>query len=400
MDAPRSGVRPALLVDARALTVSGIGRFLREVLCRLIPDSRFERISLVGDVDELKSFAVGIPGAERLSYESCTARFYSVRVQLEWLRLIRRPEYRSCTAFFPHFDAPVLGMPARSVVTVQDLIHFMVPEVFPASRRHLAGVVLNRVTARARRIIVSSESTRRDLVNRLPAVDEKVSVVPFGVNSQLFSEDDDRSEAAIPPSWRPYVLCVGNRKPHKNLIAAVEAISRLPAAFDHVKLVLAGPTFRGGDLVERKAAELGLSNRVIELGAVSEPMLRSLYRRAEILLFPSIYEGFGLPPLEAMAAGTPVLASNSSSIGEVVGDAGILVDPHDYQGMADGIVAVLSDPSLRELLVRRGCRRAAELTWDETARQVIDILLESSTGPRSARNTRGSSGSSTAVIGA
>jgi glycosyltransferase involved in cell wall biosynthesis len=369
-----------VLVDARALNVSGIGRYLREVLRRLIADDRFGPIHLLGDVGELTAFAGGLPGSERVRYRAFTPRFYSPRVQLEWLRMASGDATDHPVGFFPHFDAPLLRMPARSVVTIQDLIHFMVPDAFPAWRRLAAGLVLRRVTGTAQRLIVSSESTRRDLIGRLPGTAEKIEVVPFGVEPSPTSEAHlESAEEAMAKGLGPFVLCVGNRKPHKNLVAAVEALGRLPAEFRSVKLVIAGAYF-GGDSVSRRAMDLGLGDRVIELGKVSDPQLQSLYRNCEALLFPSLYEGFGLPVLEAMAAGAPVVASDSSSIPEVVGDAGVLVGPRDHQAMADAIVRILAEPGHRESLVSRGRRRAATFSWDATTARIIELIWETARG--------------------
>jgi glycosyltransferase involved in cell wall biosynthesis len=379
-DGNGSGGPASALVDARALHQSGIGRYLREVLRRLIADGRFGRIECLGDPVELQRFAAGQPGSERVTYRSYTPAFYSPRVQLDWVRMTWGNARAPRVAFFPHFDAPLVSMPVRSVVTVQDLIHFMVPEAFPAWRRLGAGVVLRRVTATARRLIVSSHSTRRDLIGRLPGTAGKISVVPFGVEPDLFREEAGSSaSAAVAKALRPYLLCVGNRKPHKNLVAAVEALGRLPGEYSGVRLVIVGATFRG-DRVAERATELGIADRVVELGMVSDSLLRSLYHHCEALLFPSFYEGFGLPLLEAMAAGAPVVASNTSSMPEVIGDAGVLLAPSDHQGMADAVGRILADPLRRRELVSRGRERAAAFSWERAAKRVVDILWETAEG--------------------
>lgn len=360
----------SITVDARALRAAGIGRYLREILSRLLEDARFRAIVLLGAEGELQDFLAERGAAGRARVVRHTGGFYSPGAQISWLRVRRGGAGAADVFFFPHFDAPLLRLPARTVVTVHDLIHFKVPRAYPAWKRGPASAVLRRVTAQAACILVPSESTRDDLVARLPGTAPRVRVVPEGVGPPFGPgvPDDPRAEAA------PYLLCVGNRKPHKNLAASVEAFALLRAERPSLRLVIAGRSYAGWERVLARAEALGVGRAVIQRDDVSDEELRGLYAGCEALLFPSLYEGFGLPVLEAMACGAPVVASDRSSLPEVVGDAGLLVDPLQPRAIADAVRRLWSDPELRRGLVRRGTERAARFSWDTTARLTLDAL--------------------------
>lgn len=361
-----------MLVDARAIFVSGIGRYLREVLQAVIADPRFGRVRLLGDPGALGEFCAGVAEPAKTEIHPYPSGFYSPRAQAAWLRLRATGRCDSDVAFFPHYDAPLLALPRRSVVTVQDLIHFKVPSAFPLWRRRAAGVLLRRAVQGAGRVLVTSESTRRDLLERFPGCGSKVGVVPLGVSPFFAADVDAPSPERI---GGPYLLCVGNRKPHKNLVAAVETLALLRGEAPELRLAVVGEVYRGWDEVLRRAGELGVRDRVVEVEGASDEELRALYAGCEALLFPSLYEGFGLPALEAMAAGAPVVASDRSSLPEVMGDAGLLADPEDPAAMAEAVRLLRRDPELRARLVRRGRERAASYTWERTARETAEVLL-------------------------
>lgn len=358
-------------MDARALRVSGIGRYLREILGALFTDPRFTRIKLLGVPQDLEEFRGSVAHGEKAVICAYPYGFYSPYAQAAWLGLCATGATEADVAFFPHYDAPLLALPSRSVVTIQDLIHFKVPSAFPLWRRQAAGLLLHRAVRGAGRVLVSSESTRRDLVERFPGSDAKIEVVPFGVSRFFHAAARGGAARSV---GHPYLLCVGNRKPHKNLAAAIEALALLRPDAPDLRLVVAGEWFPGWEAVLQRADALGVRDRVVEMSGVTDSALRDLYARCEALLFPSLYEGFGLPVLEAMACGAPVIASNRSSIPEVVGDAGVLVDPEDSRAMAEAVRRLRREPEFREDLVRRGRARAVKFTWERAARSTVDVL--------------------------
>ncbi|HEY0150735.1 MAG TPA: glycosyltransferase family 1 protein [Longimicrobium sp.] len=375
---PAADARPveprSLLVDARGLHLSGIGRYTREVLARVLRDPRFGRVSLLGRPDELHGFLEGLGEAGRAEVVPFAHHYYSPAAQLQWMALGARGALAADAGFFPHYDVPLGGPLPPSLVTVHDLAQFRLTTLFPAWKRALGGVVLRAAVRRARRVVADSRFTRDDLAARFPGAAAKLEVVPLGVGGDVTarapSEDAVRRVAAL----APFLLVVGNQKPHKNLRAALQVLARLRAEQPGLRLVVAGRHYPGVEPLDARARELGLGDAVTDLGAVDDDLLRALYARAECLLFPSYFEGFGLPVLEAMAWGLPVVASNRASIPEAVGDAGLMADPDDWDALAEAVRSLRPGP-LRDEMVARGRRRAALLTWDATAARTAELIL-------------------------
>jgi glycosyltransferase involved in cell wall biosynthesis len=229
----------------------------------------------------------------------------------------------------------------------------------PLAARRAAGFVCN------------SHATRADLVRHFPALADRSAVIPLGVEPRFARA----VPGAVPERYgvpRPYVLAVGTREPRKNLPRLVRAFAGLPADLrERYSLAIAGKPGWGDAETERLAsAQPG----VVLTGYVEDDDLPALYAGAEAFAFPSLAEGFGLPVIEAMAAGTPVLTSNCSSLAEVAGDAARLVDPGDERAVRAGLEELLEDVSLRDRLAHAGRERAAGFTWRRTARETLDYL--------------------------
>lgn len=365
----------SLLVDARGLWLSGIGRYTREVLARVLRDPRFGRVALLGRPDELHGFLEGLGGETRAEVVPFAHHYYSAAAQLRWRALGARGALAADVGFFPHYDVPLGGPLPPSLVTVHDLAHFRLAGLFPAWKRALAGVVLRRAVSRARRVVTISRFTHDDLAARFPAAARKLEVVAQGVGGDFAARVPSDAALRQAESLAPFLLVVGNRKPHKNLEASLRVLARLRAEQPALRLVAAGKHQAGDEPLSTRARALGLEDAVVDLGGMDDDVLRALYGRAECLLFPSYFEGFGLPLLEAMACGLPVVASNRASIPEAVGDAGLMVDADDWDAMAGAVRSLRAGP-LREEMVERGLRRAALLTWDATAARTADLLLE------------------------
>ncbi len=261
----------------------------------------------------------------------------------------------------------VLRCPVPQVTVVHDLLPLMFPEEYPRQRhyfRHLVPALLRE----SRAIVADSDATRRHALNAYGLPADRVYVVPCGYDAARFQPAGPIAD----DGGVPYVLYVGNVLPHKNLRRLIEAVARVTRRVP-VRLVIAG----GG-----RPAEIGaLKALAARAGAdvewklyVPPADLPALYRGARLVALPSLYEGFGLTALEAMACGTPVVASNTSSIPEVVGDAGLLVDPRETNAIADAILRFLTDEPLRRELIARGLARAAWFSWERTAREVLRAL--------------------------
>jgi glycosyltransferase involved in cell wall biosynthesis len=362
-----------IVVDARGLKVSGIGRYLDEILKTLVADARFSQLVLLGRPDVMAELVPFEGAGDRIAHIPFPFDFYSPAAQLAWIQLRARGIARGDVFFFPHYDAPLARFPTSSVVTVHDLIHFKVPDVFAPWRRAAASILLRNAVHRAVRVVTVSEAAKRDVVERFPGSASKIEVVHNGV-SPFFHRNGDVPERS--PVREPYLLCVGNRKPHKNLIAAVEVLALAAGEIPDLRLTIIGPRAPEWDRVLARAEELGVHRRIVELEGVTDEELRDFYLNALALLFPSFYEGFGLPALEAMSCGVPVIASNRASLPEVVGSAGILVDPNDHVAMAQSAIRLWRDPTFRSDLGRQGVERAARFTWSRSTARTADLLYE------------------------
>ena len=282
----------------------------------------------------------------------------------------------TCDVFHsPDFTLPPLRE-ARGVVTVHDLSFLKLPECADPGLRSYLSRAVPRGVAQAARVLADSENTKHDLVELLNVTPDKVSVVPAGVESSFRPIRDTAKLADVRtrynlPDW--FILSVGTIEPRKNLSRLISAYGQLrrQTGLPH-SLVIAGKKGWLYQGIFEQVAREGLSEHVQFPGFVADADLPALYTLADLLAFPSLYEGFGLPPLEAMACGTPVVASNSSSLPEAVGTAALLVDAEDVDGLAEAIARVLCDANLRARLSDMGRAQAVRFTWDGAARRLLD----------------------------
>jgi glycosyltransferase involved in cell wall biosynthesis len=253
-------------------------------------------------------------------------------------------------------------------------LHDMVPFVYPETHARLTNLLFRRYIPRSLRfvdqIITDSESSQRDIVRFLRFPSERVTAIPIGVASRFAPAGADERQRACQRLSLPgdYILTVGSLSPRKNLESLFAAFKELRRRGRPHHLVVVGPTAWKSAGIFRQLRTLGIESDVLLTGFVSDDDLPALYSGAAAFAFPSLYEGFGLPPLEAMACGTPVVTSNNSSLPEVVGDAGLLVDPLDVEALASALDRLLTDPELSSRLIRRGIARSKAFTWERTAR--------------------------------
>ena len=281
--------------------------------------------------------------------------------RMSWLlpRLLRR--LKPAVVHFQHVVAPGTSSPV--VVTVHDLSFERYPELMGARDRFFFRTMVPRSVRRADRVLAVSEQTKRDLIEYYGVDERKVMVTPNGVDETFSPEGPARD-------GQPYLLFVGALQARKDPLVAIEALS---LADSDLGLVLVGPDKGAASEARRTVAHLGLKGRVEFAGHVEQQELAALYRGAEAFVFPSRYEGFGLPVLEAMASGTPVVATSVGAIPEVAGDAAVLVGPGDPVALADGIERALAD---RDRLVRAGLERARLYSWTTTAERTVAVYRE------------------------
>jgi glycosyltransferase involved in cell wall biosynthesis len=273
------------------------------------------------------------------------------------------------------FVTPLLS-PCPSVVTIHDLSFLLYPEGFKRSKRFYLGLFTRLSARRARCIIAVSESTKRDVVRLLGVSPEEVEVVYSGIDEVFRPLNEDqvavfRSKRGLPER---FILFVGTIEPRKNVTRLIEAFATLrPCDPAPLKLVIGGAKGWFYEDVFARVEELGLEGQVMFPGYIPVSELPLWYNAAELFVYPSLYEGFGLPPLEAMACGTPVVAANTSSLPEVVGEAGLTVDPLDVEGLAEAMRQVLSNEILWQEMRERGLQRAKGFSWTKTAQETVQV---------------------------
>ena len=252
-----------------------------------------------------------------------------------------------------------------TVVTVHDLSFLIYPKSVTLRTRLILGSLVPLSIRRAARVIAVSEHTKRDLIERYGIPAEKITVV-YEAAGPAFHET---SATSLPPGvTEPFVLAVGNVEPRKNLERLVDAFAALASGGTFSgQLVIAGKQTGRAESVGRAVRNHGLERRIVFTGYLTEAELNGLYNRAALFVYPSLYEGFGLPPLEAMRCGCPVVASNASAMPEVLGDAALLVDPRSSPAIAQAMEAVLTRTELRQALREKGRRRAERFSWEKAA---------------------------------
>jgi glycosyltransferase involved in cell wall biosynthesis len=362
-------------IDARKLHDFGIGTYIRNLLrqlARLDRDTEFVVLCRPEDREGVAALGQNFRAAAE------SAGNYSLAEQVKVPLALRR---EGVTLFHaPHYVLPPL-VGCRSVVTIHDCIHLMFPQYLP-NRLALAyaRTSIALATRRATRIMTVSESSKRDILRLVGAPADKIDVIYNAYDERFGVEPREEDVLRVRERYQlqdPFVLYAGNVKPHKNLERLIEAFHLVRArGLDQVKLVLIGDDISKYAALRRAVHQHQLHKYVRFLGYLPEETLAALYRLAGVFVFPSLYEGFGLPPLEAMASGTPVVTSNVSSLPEVAGDAALLVDPYDPGAIADGIERVLTDAALRDELRRKGLARAKQFSWDRSVRRIREIYTE------------------------
>jgi glycosyltransferase involved in cell wall biosynthesis len=341
---------------------AGIGTYIRNVVPRVIAARPHWRFTLLTSPAAPPEWTA----TDRETSAHCSSRIYSVSEQVE---LSLKTPATANLFWSPHYNVPVLSK-TPLVVTVHDVCHLAMTDLYgglarQAYARFMFGVVLRR----AREILFDSDFTRSEFARHV-GEPRRWATVPLGVDASW------RSARGVPrPHERRYVLFVGSGKPHKNLVALIRAFALALARVPDHDLVVLG-SFERQRTVDTEALALAraLGARVRLVGDADDRAVRAFVANADALVLPSLYEGFGLPALEAMAAGCPCLVSNVASLPEVCGDAALYCDPRDPADIAAQLVRLVTDDSLRERLAMAGRARAASFDWDLTANRTASAL--------------------------
>jgi glycosyltransferase involved in cell wall biosynthesis len=374
-----------ILVDSLPLLgEASIGTYLRELLAHLArEDGRHDyRLFFRGFRAETRRRARQLLADPRFRELGVTMTRIPDRI-LEWCwtrHAIHLPLTESWLGDPDLFLSTIYVTPVLRRVPIVMIAYDLIPLRFPEFYGRDQPLLVARMRQglqRAAAVVAISECTKRDFVELLGADPHRVHVIYPGVDDRFTSIGDPAGQRAVQAQYglrQPYLLYVGSLGPHKNVSRLVKVFRRLQRKhrLPH-QLVLCGRAMWGRDVVE-EAQDLIASHDCIVLDFIAAADVPHVYHGAEAFIFPSLYEGFGLPPLEAMACGVPVLVSNAGSLPEVVGDAGLQVSPTDEEAMEAALYRLMTDPQLREALRERGLRQAARFSWAETARQMLKVF--------------------------
>ncbi len=280
-----------------------------------------------------------------------------------------------------HVGIPLFGKHGRYVVTVHDVLPLMFPQMFTRKHRFVVRAALPRVVKQADAIIVPSHAVKRDVLHYLQVDESRIVVIPEGCDARFHPASTAERLRQVRHKYglpEVYILCVGTLQPRKNVPTLLKAFAHLQQMMPRdpdVRLVIAGARGWYEAEIFQTVRDLALEQVVLFPGFIAEEDLPDLYRGARLFVFPSLSEGFGLPLLEAMGCGVPVLASNVSAIPEVAGDAALLVDPRDVEAMAAAMGDLLHNDRLRAHLRRQGLQRVQQFSWAKAAERTLDLYL-------------------------
>jgi glycosyltransferase involved in cell wall biosynthesis len=266
----------------------------------------------------------------------------------------------------------------KYIVTVHDIVPFISLDRCRIGRQLVYKLFFQRTLKTADKIIAVSNSTKNDLINYFNIPEEKIRVILLAADEKfkpLSNKEIKEAKQKYNLNF-PFILYVGTLEPRKNIPSLIKAFYKLKKKTLQYKLVITGKKGWKYKEIFETIDKLNLQNDVVFTGYVSDDDLPALYNAADLFVYPSIYEGFGLPPLEAMACGTPVITSNTSSLPEVVGDAGIMIDPPDVDGLADAMHEVLTNEGLRANMIKKGLGRAKMFSWEKCARETLEVYEE------------------------
>lgn len=362
---PRVGLDAHLLSLSKSYRGAGVSRYISGLLAHL-PEND-QGLSYVAFLGDSRARCSGWrKRVSRWRTESPVTRVLWEQLVQPWATFRERLDLLHA----PVYVGPLLA-PCPVVVTIHDLSFYLYPELFRPRNRIYLQTFARRTAERSAGIIAVSGSTRSDIVRILGVPGRKVTVIPNGVGEEMRPIDDREQVEALRRRYslaEHLILFLGTLEPRKNIATLLEAyaVLRRKQGFVH-RLVVAGGKGWYYEEIYAMVERLGLEGEVIFPGYIPQSELALWYNAADLFVYPSLYEGFGIPPLEAMACGTPVIVSNTSSLPEVVGDAGVIVAPCDAQALAEAMLSVVSDRVHHRALRDAGLSRAGAFSWRNTA---------------------------------
>jgi len=364
------------------MTEFGIGTYMRNVvrtLARLDRESKYFLIGLPAKVAECG------PLPPNFHAVALAGRDNTVKGNLDFRAIVRR--LQCDVVHIPHLFWIPRGLPCPYVVTVHDVLEHMYTSRGASSvRRRLHSHLTRRALSRAARVLAVSQFTKSEIERMFRIPGERIEVVYNAIDERfLRGHATPADRELIAERYQvsyPFILYAGAIRPHKNVVRIIEAFSALKnelekeGEFPDLKLIVIGDDLSSHPRLRRTVVRSGVQNDVRFLGFVPIEVLRIFYDVAKVFVFPSLYEGFGLPPLEAMAHGTPVVASNNSSLPEVAGNAALLVNPENVFEIQRALQRALLDPVLRERMKQRGYEQAQRFSWTSSVSRILEIYRE------------------------
>ena len=361
-----------ITVDARMISSSGIGVVLSNILCRIIPERLDWNFQLLGDPEALKKFSW--TKAANVSVHPFTQPVHSIAEQLNWpIRAVRGSDLVFC----PNYNIPFLWH-GPLITIVHDVAHLALKDIFRSVRqRAYARAMFGLVRRRSKSLVFVSEFSRDEFLRLVGIPGGRAVVIYNGVDVRWFD-----SRGLVSQERARTIIFVGNVKPHKNLKRLLTAFDRVKDKIPHTLLIVGRREgfVTGEDGISEWPERLG--NRLRFTGEVSDSCLKKLVSAADALVLPSLYEGFGLPPIEAMASGCPALVSRHGSLPEICEDAALYCNPLDVADIAAGLERIATDGALRSLLRERGVTQARKFDWKKSAVLYITAMEQAMASER------------------
>ena len=364
------------------MTEFGVGTYIRNVVRTLARLDRDGEYFLIGSPERVAECGALPPNFHSVALDGGDN---TLKGTLDFRAIVRRLDCD--VVHIPHLYWIPRGLGCPYILTVHDLLEHMYGSRDASSlRRSLHFYLTRRVLRRAARVIAVSQFTKNEIEKLLAVPDARIEVVYNAIDERfLHGHATAADRELIAQRYQvnhPFILYAGAIRPHKNVVRIIEAFSSLKSElqkeqqFPDLKLIIIGDDLSSHPRLRRTVVRSGVQNDVRFLGFVPIEVLRIFYDGAKIFVFPSLYEGFGLPPLEAMAHGTPVVTSNTSSLPEVAGNAAVLVNPENVFEIRRALQRVLLDPALRERMKRRGYEQAQRFSWTSSVSRILEIYRE------------------------
>lgn len=354
-----------ICVDCRMIEHSGLGTYLKNIVPRLMENEREIEFFLLGDEEKIRRYVND--NLTNYTIIQVNSRIFSIAEQFELLKKIPK---KIDLMWSPHFNIPILYR-GKMLVTIHDVFHLSMSEYAGGFHKYLyAKFLYYMIKKKAKKILCVSNFTKSEIIRLIGINKEVIYPIYLGVDKSWFNVNKDSDS----PHHKPYLLFVGNVKPNKNLITLIKAFNLIKNEIPH-DLVIVGK--KDGLVTPAKNLEEEYSkskDRIIFTGFVEESLLRQYYLYADIFVFPSRYEGFGFPLLEAMAANCAVISSNAASLPEVGGESVMYFDPMSEMDLAEKIKLLINDSTLKRALIQKGKEHSRNFVWNKSAEKTLEVI--------------------------